>query len=85
MNQTVWKLDGECQLGFAHWDRLFEPLSLLEVTIGLSRGDRTVLCQPLDRIGQFAVLPKQVASAVETLGFLGIVSASRMSYISNLL
>ena len=58
LNQAVWKLDREGQLGFAWGDRPFQLLSLFEVTVGLTRRNRAVLRQPLDRIGKLIDLPK---------------------------
>ena len=58
LNQAVWKLDRKGQFGFAWGDRPLQLLSLFEVTVGLTRRNRAVLRQPLDRIGKLIDLPK---------------------------
>jgi len=84
MNQTVWKLDSERQLGLAHRDGFLEMLRLLEVPISLPGRDRTVPRQLLHRIGKLVALLEQLACSIETLGFLGVAGAAHMSYIYNL-
>ena len=71
--------DRECQFGFAWRDRLFQPLSLFEVAIGLTRRNGAVPGQLLDRIGKLIDMPQQVARAIEALGFLGLAGAWHLS------
>ena len=52
LNQAVRKFDGECQFGFARRNRLFQPLSLFEVAIGLARRNGAIPGQLFDRIGE---------------------------------
>ena len=59
----MWKFDGECQFGLAWRDRVFQPLSLFEVAIGLTRRNGAVLGQPRDRIGELIDMQQQVARA----------------------
>ena len=73
------KFDGECQFGFAWRDRLFQPLSLFEVAIGLTRRNGAVLGQLFDRIGELIDMQQQVARAIEALGFLGLAGAWHLS------
>ena len=73
------KFDGECQFGFAGWDRLFQPLRLFEVAIGLTRRYGTVLGQLLDRSGELIDMQQQIARAIEALGSLGIAGAWHLS------
>jgi hypothetical protein len=83
MNQTVWELDRERQLGLAHRDGFSEMLRLLEVPISLPGRDRTVPRQLPHRIGKLVELLEQLACSIETLGFLGVAGAAHMSYIYN--
>jgi hypothetical protein len=78
-NQAVWKLHRECQLGFAWRDRLFQPLSLFEVPIGLTRRYGAVSRQLLDRIGELIDMQQQVARTIEALGFLSLAGAWHLS------
>ena len=78
-DQAVRKFDGECQFGFAGWDRLFQPLRLFEVAIGLTRRYGTVLGQLLDRSGELIDMQQQIARAIEALGSLGIAGAWHLS------
>ena len=64
----MWKFDGECQFGFAYCDRLFQPLSLFEVPIGLAGRYGAGMGQLFDRIGELIDTPQQVARAIEALG-----------------
>ena len=73
------KFYGECHLGFAWWNRLFQPLCLFEVAIGLTRRYGAVLHQLLDRIGELIDVQQQVARAIEALGFLGLAGAWHLS------
>jgi len=75
----VWKFDGECQFGFAGRDRLFQPLSLLEVAIGLARRNGAVLGQLFDRIGKLIDMQQQVAGTIEAFGLLGRAGAWHLS------
>jgi hypothetical protein len=75
----VWKLYRECQFGFAEWDWLFQPLSLFEVAIGLTRRYGTVLGQLLDRSRELIDMPQQIARAIEALGSLGLAGARHLS------
>ena len=75
----MWKFDGECQFGFAWRDRLFQPLSLFEVAIGLARRYGAVPRQLLDRNGKLIDVQQQIARAVEALGFLGLAGAWHLS------
>jgi len=52
---------------------------LIEVAIGLTRRDRAVSCQLLDRIGELIGMQQQVARAIEALGFLGFAGVWRLS------
>jgi hypothetical protein len=79
LDQTVWQFDGECEFGFAWRDRLFQPLRLFEVAIGLTRRDRAVARQLLDRIGELIDMQQQVARAIEALGFLRLAGAWHLS------
>ena len=78
-DQAVRKFDGECEFGFAWRDRLFQPLSLLEVAISLTRRNGAVLDQLFDRIGEQIGMTQQVARAIEALGFLGLAGAWHLS------
>jgi hypothetical protein len=75
LNQAVWQLDRECDFGFGWWDRLFQPVRLFEVAIGLTRRNGAILDQLLDRIGKLIDMPQQVPRAMEALGFLGLAGA----------
>ena len=75
----MWKFDGECQFGFAWRDRLFQPLSLFEVAISLTRRNGAVLGQLFDRIGELIDMQQQIARAIEALGFLGLAGAWHLS------
>ena len=75
----MWKLDRECQLAFAWWDRFFQPLSLFEVAIGLTRRNGAVLGQLLDGIRKLIDTSQQVARTIEALGSLGLVGARHLS------
>ena len=75
----MWKFDSECPLGFAGRDWLFQPLSLFEVTIGLTRRYGAVPRQLLDRIGELIDVLQQIACAIEALGFLGLAGARHLS------
>ena len=57
----MWKLYRECQFDFAEWDWLFQPLSLFEVAIGLTRRYGAVPGQLLDRDGELIDVQQQVA------------------------
>ena len=74
----MWKFDGECEFGFAWRDRLFQPLRLFEVPIGLTGRDRAVARQLLDRVGEL-IVQQQVARAIETLDFLDFAGARHLS------
>ena len=50
-------------------------LSLVEITVGLTRRQGAVLRQSLDRVGTWTALPKQDPCAIEALGLLSIGSA----------
>ena len=50
-------------------------LGLLQVKVGLTRGDRALPSQFPDCLGQVES-PEQVASSVEALGLLGIACAA---------
>ena len=78
-DQAVRKFDREGQFGFAWWDRLFQPLSLFEVAIGLARRNGAVLSQLLDRIGELIDMQQQIARAIEPLGFLRLVGTRHLS------
>ena len=73
------KFDGKCQFGFAWLDRLFQPLSLFEVAIGLTRRYGAVLGQLFDRIGELIDMQQQIARAIEALGFLRLAGAWHLS------
>jgi hypothetical protein len=75
----VWKLDSKCQFGFAGRDRLFQALSLFEVAIGLTRRDRAVARQLLDRVGELIDMQQQAARVIEALGFLSLAGARHLS------
>jgi len=75
----VWKFDGEGQFGFAGRERLFQPLSLFEVAIGLTQRNRAVLGQLFDRIGELIDTQQQIARAIEALGFLDLAGAWHLS------
>jgi len=75
----VWKLYGERQFGFAWRDRLFQPLGLLEVAIGLTRRNGAFPGQLFDRIGELIDKQQQVARAIETFGLLGLAGAWHLS------
>ena len=78
-NQAVWKLHRECQFGFAWRDRPFQLLSLLEVAIGLTLRNGTVLRQLPNGFGKTIDLSKQVARTIETFGFLGLAGSRHLS------
>ncbi|HEX9197962.1 MAG TPA: hypothetical protein VF865_00255, partial [Acidobacteriaceae bacterium] len=78
-DQAVWKFDGECQFGFAYCDRLFQPLSLFEVPIGLAGRYGTGMGQLFDGIGELIDAPQQFAGAIEALGLLGLAGAWHLS------
>ena len=69
----------KAQFGFAWRQRLFQPLSLFEVAIGLTRRNGAVLGQLFDRIGELIGLQQQVARAIEALGLLGLAGAWHLS------
>ncbi len=73
------KFDGECQFGFAWWDRLLQPLSLFEVAISLTRRNGAVLGHLFDRIGELIDTQQQIARAIETLDFLDFAGARHLS------
>jgi hypothetical protein len=69
-NRFVIAYARKCQFGFAGRNRPLQLLSVLEVAVGLTRRNGTVLCQSLDRIGKLIDLPKQDPRAIEALGLL---------------
>ena len=79
LNQAVRKLHRECQFGFAWRDRVFQPLSLFEVAIGLTGRNGAVLRQLLDRNGELIDMQQQIARTIEALGFLGLAGAGHPS------
>jgi hypothetical protein len=78
-NQTAWKLYRKGDFGFAHRDWLFQPLGLLEIAIRLPWGDRTLSRQAHNGWRKLVELAHQLASAIETFGFLGVAGARHMS------
>src|SRR5207244_2488845 len=48
-------------------DGLFQLLPLLDVSMGLPKGDRTLARQRGDGLGTFLELPQQLASTIEPL------------------
>jgi hypothetical protein len=54
-------------------------LRLLDVTMGLPRGDRTLARQLGDGLDTFFELPQQFASTIEPLSLLGVAGARHLS------
>jgi len=75
----VGKFDRECQFGFAGRDRLFQPLSLFEVPIGLTLRNGAVPGQLFDRVRELIGMQQQVARAIEAFGFLHLAGAWHLS------
>ena len=83
--QAARDFDGEGNLGIADRNGAFELERLLEVAIGLARGDGASLGEKCGGIGQVRVVSQQGARQIEPLGLLGIAGAGHMSYIYALL
>jgi len=79
LNQAGWQLYGKRQLAFAHRDWLFQLLRMLDVAMGLSRGDRTLSRQLGDGLSTLFELPQQLASTIEPLSLLSIAGARHLS------
>jgi hypothetical protein len=79
LNQAAWQFYRERELAFAHRDWLFQLLRLLDVTVGLPKGDRTLARQLGDGLGTFLALSQQFASAIEPLSLLNIAGARHLS------
>jgi hypothetical protein len=79
VHQAAWQFHRECEFGFACRDRLFQPMSLFEVAIGLARRNGAVLGQLLYRIGKMIDMLQQVPCTIEALGFLGLAGARHLS------
>jgi hypothetical protein len=79
LNQAAWQFYGKCELAFAHRDWLFQLLRMLDVTMGLPRGDRTLSRQLGDGLDTFLELPQQLASTIEPLSLLSIAGARHLS------
>jgi len=58
---------------------MFQPLSLFDVPIGLTRRYGAISRQLLDRIGELFYVLQQVARTIETLCFLCLVRARHLS------
>jgi len=71
--------NNDMHYGLAWRDRVFQPLSLFEVAIGLTRRYGAAPGQPLDRNGELIDVQQQVARAIEALGFLGLVGVLHLS------
>jgi len=78
-NQAAWQLDCKRELAFAYRDGLFQLLPLLDVSMGLPKGDRTLARQRGDGLGTFLELPQQLASTIEPLSLLNIAGARHLS------
>jgi len=79
LNQAAWQFHRKRELAFAHRDWLFQLLRLLDVTMGLSQGDRTLARQLGDSLGTFFEPPQQFASTIEPLSLLGFAGARHLS------
>jgi len=79
LNQAAWQFYGKRELAFAHRDWLFQLLRMLDVTMGLSKGDRTLSRQLGDGLGTIFELPQQFASTIEPLSLLGVAGARHLS------
>jgi len=79
LNQAAWQFDGKRELAFAHWDWVFQLLRLLDVTMGLPKGDRIFACQLGYGLRMFAELAEQFASTIEPLSLLSIAGARHLS------
>jgi len=78
-NQAAWQFYCKRELAFAYRDWLFQLLRLLDVTMGLPKGDRTLARQLGDGLGRFLELPQQLASTIEPLSLLSIAGARQLS------
>jgi len=79
LNQAAWQFYRKRELAFAHRDWLFQLLRMLDVTMGLPKGDRTLARQLGDGLDTFFELPQQFASTIEPLSLLGVAGARHLS------
>ena len=75
----MWQFDGECQFGFAGWDRLLQTLRLFEVAVSLTRRNGAALGQLFDRVRELIDVQQQIARAIEAFGLLRFAGAWHMS------
>jgi hypothetical protein len=77
------ELHSESDLGVADGDWLLQTAGLLQITIGLTRRDTTILHHLRNRIWQMIEPLQQFASLVEALGFCDCARAIHMSQMYN--
>jgi hypothetical protein len=79
LNQAARQFYRKRELAFAHRDWVCQYLRLLDVTMGLPKGDRTLSRQLGDGFWSFFEVPQQFASTIEPLSLLGLAGTRHLS------
>ena len=79
-HQTARELDRKGDLGVLYRDGLSELLSTLQITIGLTLGDRPLASQAFGSLGKGCPRTEKSARLIEPLGFLTIARACHKTY-----